>query len=114
MYAVIITGGKQYKVEEGGTLFVEKLDAEAEAAMISQRGQAEAEAIAARGQAEAEAIAAKAEAQADANKLLTQSLSELIVEYEKIQKWDGKLPTVTGGAALVDIGTGTAGASAGE
>ena len=30
MYAVIVTGGKQYKVEEGGTLFVEKLDAEAE------------------------------------------------------------------------------------
>lgn len=33
MYAVIITGGKQYKVEEGNTLFVEKLDAEAEAAV---------------------------------------------------------------------------------
>ena len=33
MYAVIITGGKQYKVEEGGTLFVEKLDAEAESSV---------------------------------------------------------------------------------
>ena len=29
MYAVIITGGKQYKVSEGDTLFIEKLDAEA-------------------------------------------------------------------------------------
>lgn len=28
MYAVIITGGKQYKVSEGDTLFIEKLDAE--------------------------------------------------------------------------------------
>ncbi len=28
MYAVIVTGGKQYKVSEGDTLFVEKLDAE--------------------------------------------------------------------------------------
>lgn len=28
MYAIIETGGKQYKVSEGDTLFVEKLDAE--------------------------------------------------------------------------------------
>lgn len=26
MYAVIVTGGKQYKVSEGDTLFIEKLD----------------------------------------------------------------------------------------
>ena len=28
-YAIIVTGGKQYKVAEGDTIFVEKLDAEA-------------------------------------------------------------------------------------
>lgn len=28
MYAVIVTGGKQYKVSEGDTVFIEKLDAE--------------------------------------------------------------------------------------
>ncbi len=28
MYAVIETGGKQYRVEEGDTIFVEKLDVE--------------------------------------------------------------------------------------
>ena len=28
MYAVIVTGGKQYKVSEGDTLFVEKIEAE--------------------------------------------------------------------------------------
>ncbi|MEE0944101.1 MAG: 50S ribosomal protein L21 [Clostridia bacterium] len=28
MYAVIVTGGKQYKVSEGDTLFVEKLEAQ--------------------------------------------------------------------------------------
>lgn len=27
MYAIIVTGGKQYKVEEGQAVFVEKLDA---------------------------------------------------------------------------------------
>ena len=28
MYAVLLTGGKQYRVQEGDVLFVEKLDAE--------------------------------------------------------------------------------------
>ena len=31
MYAIIETGGKQYKVTEGDTLFIEKLEAEANA-----------------------------------------------------------------------------------
>ena len=29
MYAIIVTGGKQYKVEEGASIYVEKLDAKA-------------------------------------------------------------------------------------
>ncbi len=29
MHAIIVTGGKQYKVTEGDTLFIEKLDVEA-------------------------------------------------------------------------------------
>ena len=33
MYAVIVTGGKQYKVSEGDTLFIEKLNAEEGAAV---------------------------------------------------------------------------------
>lgn len=33
MYAIIVTGGKQYKVAEGDTLFIEKLDAEEGAAV---------------------------------------------------------------------------------
>ena len=28
MYAIIVTGGKQYRVAEGDTVYVEKLDAE--------------------------------------------------------------------------------------
>lgn len=28
MYAIIVTGGKQYKVQEGDVIYVEKLDAE--------------------------------------------------------------------------------------
>lgn len=30
MYAVIVTGGKQYRVQEGDVLFIEKLEAEAD------------------------------------------------------------------------------------
>lgn len=30
MYAIIATGGKQYKVQEGDVIYVEKLDAEAD------------------------------------------------------------------------------------
>ncbi|MDD6659594.1 MAG: 50S ribosomal protein L21 [Eubacteriales bacterium] len=30
MYAVIVTGGKQYKVSEGDVLYIEKLDAQAD------------------------------------------------------------------------------------
>ncbi|MGN0447619.1 MAG: 50S ribosomal protein L21 [Acutalibacteraceae bacterium] len=30
MYAIIVTGGKQYKVEAGDTVYIEKLDVEAD------------------------------------------------------------------------------------
>ena len=47
-------------------------------------------------QAEAESIKIKAEAEAEANKILSQSLTAQVIEYQKIQKWDGILPKVTG------------------
>ena len=34
MYAVIMTGGKQYQVNEGDVIFVEKLDAEADTEVV--------------------------------------------------------------------------------
>ena len=49
-------------------------------------------------QAQAEAIKIKAEAEAEANKVLAQSLTKEIIEYNKIQKWNGELPKVTGGS----------------
>ena len=54
-------------------------------------------------EAEARKTAIKAEAQAEANKKIAESLSDTLIEYQKIQKWDGKLPTVTGSSALVGI-----------
>ena len=44
--------------------------------------------------AEADAIRAKAEAQADANKQIAASLSENVLIYNQIDKWDGVLPKV--------------------
>ena len=47
--------------------------------------------------AEAEAILAKAEAQADANKKIAESLSDKVLMYNQIDKWDGVMPKVTSG-----------------
>lgn len=54
-------------------------------------------------EAEAEATRIKAEAEAAANKALTESLTPELIEYNKIEKWDGKLPQVTGSSAIVDL-----------
>ena len=56
-------------------------------------------------EAEAQKTAIKAEAQAEANKKIAESLSDTLIEYQKIQKWDGKLPAVMSDAGnmLIDI-----------
>ena len=56
-------------------------------------------------EAEAESVKIKAEAEAAANRVISESLNAQVIENKKIEKWDGKLPSVTGGAgAFVDIG----------
>lgn len=55
-------------------------------------------------EAAAETVRIKAQAEADANKTIAASLSEAVIEYQKIQKWNGVLPQVTGsGGAFVNI-----------
>lgn len=59
-------------------------------------------------QAEAETVRIKAEAEAAANKTISESLTPNIIEYNKIQKWNGILPQVTGnGGTLVNFDTTT-------
>lgn len=53
--------------------------------------------------AKAKAIKTEADAQAEANKKLNQSLSDNVIEYEKVQKWDGVLPKATGSDAIIDM-----------
>ena len=57
-------------------------------------------------EAQAETVRIKAEAEAAANKTISESLTPNIIEYNKIQKWDGVLPKVTGnGGTLVNFDT---------
>lgn len=51
-----------------------------------------------------EAALAKAKAEAEANEILSKSITEQILEMEKIEKWDGKLPTYVGGDSDLMIG----------
>lgn len=70
----------------------------------SQREQERAEvdaktrAIAAEG--EAQALLRKARAAAEAQALQRQTLTELYIQFLAIDKWDGKMPQVSGGGAL--------------
>lgn len=58
-----------------------------------------------KAQGEADATQIKAEAQAAANELIAQSLTSELIEHEKINKWNGGVPMVSGsGATIVDIG----------
>lgn len=68
-----------------------RTEADAELEKINTQTKAEQTKITA--EAEAERIRITAEAQAKANKLISESLNELMLEYEKISKWNGVLPT---------------------
>ena len=58
--------------------------------------------IKAEGQAEATRI--KAAAESEANKMIAESLTTELIEKEKIDKWDGTVPMVSGsGATIIDI-----------
>jgi len=54
---------------------------------------------------EAESILVVAQGQAKANEVLARSISGILVEYKGIEKWNGVLPQVSGGAVpFIDIG----------
>ena len=51
-----------------------------------------------RASGRAKAILTEAQAQAEANRLLSASITPTLVQYEMTKKWNGQMPTVTGGA----------------
>jgi regulator of protease activity HflC (stomatin/prohibitin superfamily) len=89
---------KQAEFEKNRT--VTQAQAEAERQKLERIGvaQGEAESIRLHAQADAEAIRVKAEAQADANKRISQSLDQNVINWQAIQSWSGNYPLVMGGS----------------
>ncbi len=52
-------------------------------------------------EARAEQVRIAAEAEAEANRLIQESLTGDLIELKKIEAWDGKLPSVIGGAETI-------------
>ena len=79
---------------------------EAEQAAARKQIAANADAEVARIEADAAAYATrvKAEAEAAANALINASLTEQLIDYTKIQTWNGQLPVISGGnTPILDV-----------
>ena len=77
----------------------ERLTMEAEAAAKREtiKAQADAEVAKIEADAEAYAIKARAEAEAEANKKVADSLTVELIDYNKVQQWNGEMPMIMGG-----------------
>ena len=74
-----------------------RAETEAEQKVIEARAAAEVRKV--NADAEAYEVRAKAEAEAEANRMISESLTQSLINYTYAQKWNGKLPTVmTGGS----------------
>lgn len=69
---------------------------QAEYKLQEQETLAKAAVATARGEAESSLIRARSEAQS--NQLKLQTLTPQLIQYEAVQKWDGQLPQISGGA----------------
>lgn len=63
-----------------------------------QKKQFEAEQRVIEAEGEAKATLTRAEAQAKSNRMLAESITPTLVEYRRIERWDGKMPQVSGNA----------------
>ena len=82
--------------------------AEADAMEAKARAEGEAEAAKIKAQGEAEAIKSKADAEAEANRKISESITPELIDYNRIESWDGKLPSVMSGSdgnVIVDATT---------
>jgi regulator of protease activity HflC (stomatin/prohibitin superfamily) len=72
--------------------------------VLAQR-EIEAQQKVATSKGEAEAILVVAQGQAKANEALSRSISPILVQYKSVEKWNGILPQVSGGAVpIIDLG----------
>lgn len=72
--------------------------AQADAAEAKARAEGEAESQRIKAEGEALAIKAKADAQAEANRVINESITNELIDYNRIQKWNGQLPDVMTGS----------------
>lgn len=101
-------------VEEKQVAAQNKLTAETKQATLTMEAQAQAERgiidakakseiLKVEADAEAYSLSAKADAEAKANQAVSASLTEMLIRYNQILQWDGKLPTVTGADTTMPI-----------
>ena len=92
-------------VEAEANKKIAKAKGEAESRVIEAKAIAESQVIEAKAAAEitkvkaeadAQATTVNANAQAEANKKLSQSLNKELIQYRSIDRWDGKLPQISG------------------
>lgn len=92
------------KVESAINAVIEAMQRAVEAENKIKQSEAEAKQRIAAADGEAKAILAVAKAQAEANKLVAQSVSAQLINWEAIKKWNGILPQFTsGGIPLIQL-----------
>jgi regulator of protease activity HflC (stomatin/prohibitin superfamily) len=71
-----------------------------------REAQAEAKKIVAKAQGDAEATLTEARAEAEANRIKMQSLTEMLIRYQTVQRWNGVLPATMAGNAVPFLNLG--------
>lgn len=83
---------------------IEAQTAKVQAEKDKQVAQIAAEQAIIEANAKADVMRIEAEAEAEANNVIAQSLTQQLIDKIKYEKWDGKLPTVSGsGATIIDV-----------
>lgn len=98
------------KYRRGVEEIIDALNAKVEATQIAiqrenevRTAEAEAQKKIAEARGKAESILLEAKAQAETNRLLSQSITANLIEVKRIEKWDGKYPTVMGSGTIMDM-----------
>jgi regulator of protease activity HflC (stomatin/prohibitin superfamily) len=97
----------QFSPEYAGAIEAKQVaqqQVETQKQVLAQR-EVEAQQKVATAKGEAESILVVAEGQAKANDALSRSISPILVQYKSVEKWNGLLPQVSGGAVpFIDLG----------
>jgi len=103
------------KVNLGASHLPQTLEAQMQQKMAAQQQAQQAEyelqkqemlakAAVAKAEGEAQSVLVRAKAESEANRMLQSTLSAILIQNKTIEKWNGTLPQVTGGAMpLLDL-----------